>query len=211
MGSLERETGGPADADSLVIDAYRAGGGGGASGAEDVAEASVFVPGGVGDAEEAYRSPFRFSWRKLWAFTGPGFLMSLAYLDPGNLESDLQQGAYTKYQLGWVLLWATALGLLLQEMAARLGVVTGLTLAEAARAHYPLSTSYALYGFMELAIVGSDIQEVLGSAIGLNILFGLDLWIGCLITGLDTFTFLAVHHLGVLLRRLFTFTSSARG
>lgn len=123
--------------------------------------------------------------------------MSLAYLDPGNLEADLQQGAYTNYTLLWVLFWATALGLLLQEMAARLGVVTGKTLAEAARAEYPLATSYVLYAMMELAIIGSDIQEVLGSAIGLNILCGLELWVGCLVTGLDTFTFLAVHHLGV--------------
>lgn len=124
-------------------------------------------------------------------------MMSLAYLDPGNLEADLQQGAYTNYTLLWVLFWATALGLLLQEMAARLGVVTGKTLAEAARAEYPLATSYVLYAMMELAIIGSDIQEVLGSAIGLNILCGLELWVGCLVTGLDTFTFLAVHHLGV--------------
>ena len=123
--------------------------------------------------------------------------MSLAYLDPGNLEADLQQGAYTNYTLLWVLFWATALGLLLQEMAARLGVVTGKTLAEAARAEYPLATSYVLYAMMELAIIGSDVQEVLGSAIGLNILCGLELWVGCLVTGLDTFTFLAVHHLGV--------------
>jgi len=140
---------------------------------------------------------FKFSWRKLWAFTGPGWLMSLAYLDPGNLEADLQQGAYTRYSLLWVLLWATALGLLLQEMAARLGVVSGKALAEMGREVYPRRTSYMLYVMMELAIVGSDIQEVLGSAIGLNILFGVPLWLGCLVTGLDTFTFLAVHHLGV--------------
>ena len=69
---------------------------------------------------------FRFSWKKLWAFTGPGFLMSLAYLDPGNLEADLQQGAYTSYSLVWVLFWATVMGLLLQEMSARLGVVKAL-------------------------------------------------------------------------------------
>ena len=87
---------------------------------------------------------FAFSWRKLWAFTGPGWLMSLAYLDPGNLEADLQQGAYTRYQLLWVLLWATALGLLLQEMAARLGVSTGLALAEAGRKYYPRRTSVML-------------------------------------------------------------------
>ena len=66
--------------------------------------------------------PFAWSWRKFAAFAGPGWLMSLAYLDPGNPESDLQLGAYTRYSLLWVLFWATAGGLLLQEMAARLGV-----------------------------------------------------------------------------------------
>ena len=68
---------------------------------------------------------FQFSWRKLWRFAGPGWLMSLAYLDPGNLESSLQQGAYTRFSLVWVLWWATVMGLVLQEMSARLGLVTG--------------------------------------------------------------------------------------
>ena len=68
---------------------------------------------------------FRFSWRKLWRFAGPGWLMSLAYLDPGNLENNLQQGAYTRLTLVWVLWWATVTGFVLQEMSARLGLVTG--------------------------------------------------------------------------------------
>ena len=84
------------------------------------------------DAQYAEGAPlrFRFSWRKLWKFSGPGWLMSLAYLDPGNLESSLQLGAYTQYQLVWVLWWATVMGLILQEMSARLGVVTGRDLAQ---------------------------------------------------------------------------------
>merc|ERR1712185_137133 len=68
---------------------------------------------------------FRFSWRKLWRFAGPGWLMSLAYLDPGNLEGDLQQGAYTNLRLVWVLFWAHVMGFILQEMSARLGIATG--------------------------------------------------------------------------------------
>ena len=140
---------------------------------------------------------FVFSWRKLWAFTGPGWLMSLAYLDPGNLEADLQQGAYTNLQLVWVLWWSTCIGLVLQEMAARLGCVTGKDLAQVARDHFAPWQSIVLYVNMELAIIGSDIQEVIGSAIALKLLFGLPLYAGCLLTGLDTFTFLAVHYLGV--------------
>jgi len=128
---------------------------------------------------------------------GPGWVISLAYLDPGNLEADLQQGAYSNLQLVWVLWWATVAGLVLQECSSRLSVVTGMNLAECSREGYPKVKSILLYIMMELAIIGSDIQEVVGSAIAINILFGLDLWIGCLITGLDTFTFLAVHQCGV--------------
>ena len=140
--------------------------------------------------------PFAWSWRKFAAFAGPGWLMSLAYLDPGNLESDLQLGAYTRYSLLWVLFWATAGGLLLQEMAARLGVVTGETLAKCVKRAYGPRVSLLLYGAAELAIVGSDVQEVLGTATGLRILFGLPLWAGCVVTAIDTCTFFLVQRLG---------------
>ena len=103
---------------------------------------------------------FHFSWRKLLKFTGPGWLMSLAYLDPGNLESDLQQGAYTGLRLVWVLFWATVMGLMLQILAARIGVVTGRDLAETVRQEYPRWLNYFIYGMMEIAVIGSDIQEI---------------------------------------------------
>lgn len=80
---------------------------------------------------------FRFSFRKLWAFSGPGFLMSIAYLDPGNIESDLQSGTVAEFRLLWVLMWATFLGLLMQRLAARIGVVTGRHLAELCYELYP--------------------------------------------------------------------------
>ena len=133
----------------------------------------------------------------LWKFTGPGWLMSIAYLDPGNLEADLQSGAYTGYQLLWMLFWATVMGLLLQVLAARLGVVTGKNLAQMCRLEYSKPTSILLWLMTETAIIGSDIQEVLGSAIALKLLFGLPLFAGCLVTGLDTFTFLIIHAYGV--------------
>lgn len=156
-------------------------------------------------AERAYvphaDSPlvFHFSWRKLWRFAGPGWLMSLAYIDPGNLESNVQQGAYTRFDLVWVLWWATFTGLVLQEMSARLGLVTGRDLAQTVKAEYPVWISRIVYISMELAVVGSDVQEVVGSGIAFNLLsFGvLPVWVGCLITALDTFTFLAVGYLGV--------------
>lgn len=126
--------------------------------------------------------------------------MSLAYLDPGNLEADLQQGAYTGYKILWVLFWCTGLGLFLQILAARLGVTTGKDLASMCvdKKHgYSKPVAMALWICTELAIVGSDIQEVVGSAIAFRILFGFPLYVGCLITALDTFTFLGLHAFGV--------------
>jgi len=125
--------------------------------------------------------------------------MSLAYLDPGNLESDLQQGAYTGFTLVWVLWWATCMGLLLQELAARLGVVTGRDLAQNVRARYPKWLNLVVYINMEIAVIASDIQEVVGCGIAIFLLSngGIPVWIGCIITGMDTFTFLAVHYFGV--------------
>jgi natural resistance-associated macrophage protein len=86
-----------------------------------------------------------FSWKKLWAFSGPGILMSIAYLDPGNLESDLQSGAQGGYSLLWVLLWSTVIGNILQILSARLGVVTGKNLAEVCRSEFPRWVSLKLW------------------------------------------------------------------
>lgn len=150
-------------------------------------------------------SSTRFSFRKLWAFTGPGFLMSIAYLDPGNIESDLQSGAVAGFKLLWILLAATIIGLLLQRLAARLGVVTGMHLAEVCHRQYPKFPRIALWLMVELAIIGSDMQEVIGSAIALNLLSvgRIPLWGGVLITIVDTFVFLFLDKYG--LRKLEAF------
>ncbi|KAF1391492.1 hypothetical protein PFLUV_G00042690 [Perca fluviatilis] len=146
-----------------------------------------------------------FSFRKLWAFTGPGFLMSIAYLDPGNIESDLQSGATASFKLLWVLLGATVIGLLLQRLAARLGVVTGMHLAEVCNRQYPTVPRIILWLMVELAIIGSDIQEVIGCAIAFNLLSvgRIPLWAGVLITITDTFVFLFLDKYG--LRKLEAF------
>ncbi|XP_037940865.1 protein Malvolio isoform X3 [Teleopsis dalmanni] len=140
-----------------------------------------------------------FSWRKLWAFTGPGFLMSIAYLDPGNIESDLQSGAVAKYKILWVLLWATVLGLLMQRLAARLGTVTGLHLAEMCYRQYKKVPRFILWIMIEIAIIGSDMQEVIGTAIAIYLLSNkiIPLWGGTLITIVDTFTFLFLDKYGL--------------
>lgn len=144
-------------------------------------------------------NPRCFSCRKLWSFTGPGFLMSIAYLDPGNIESDLQTGAIAKYKILWVLFWSTVMGLLLQLLAARLGSVTGLNLAQVCYREYPKGPRLLLWFMMELAIIGSDIQEVIGSAIAINLLSNekIPIWAGVLITGIDTFTFLFLESAGL--------------
>ncbi|XP_021558559.1 natural resistance-associated macrophage protein 1 isoform X4 [Neomonachus schauinslandi] len=146
-----------------------------------------------------------FSLRKLWAFTGPGFLMSIAFLDPGNIESDLQAGAVAGFKLLWVLLWATVLGLLCQRLAARLGTVTGKDLGEVCRLYYPKVPRTLLWLTIELAIVGSDMQEVIGTAIAFSLLSAgrIPLWGGVLITIVDTFFFLFLDNYG--LRKLEAF------
>lgn len=128
-----------------------------------------------------------FSWKKLWLFTGPGFLMSIAFLDPGNLEGDLQAGAIAGYSLLWLLMWATAMGLLIQLLSARVGVATGRHLAELCREEYPYWASLLLWFMAELALIGADIQEVIGSAIAIQILSHgvLPLWVGVIITASD--------------------------
>ncbi|CAI5648573.1 unnamed protein product [Oreochromis niloticus] len=145
------------------------------------------------------------SLRKLWAFTGPGFLMSIAYLDPGNIESDLQSGAKAGFKLLWVLLGATIVGLLLQRLAARLGVVTGMHLAEVCNRQYHTVPRIILWLMVELAIIGSDMQEVIGCAIAFNLLSSgrIPLWGGVLITITDTFVFLFLDKYG--LRKLEAF------
>ncbi|XP_054265850.1 protein Malvolio-like isoform X3 [Macrosteles quadrilineatus] len=141
----------------------------------------------------------KFSWRKLWAFTGPGFLMSIAYLDPGNIESDLQSGTLAKYKLLWLLMSATILGLVMQRLSARLGVVTGLHLAEMCYRKYRTVPRIFLWLMTEVAIIGSDMQEVIGTAIALYLLSNklIPLWIGVLITATDTFSFLLLDRYGL--------------
>lgn len=131
--------------------------------------------------------------------------MSIAYLDPGNIESDLQSGTVAGYRLLWVLMWSTFLGLLMQRLSARIGVVTGLHLAEVCYRRYPKVPRILLWIMMEIAIIGSDMQEVIGTAIAISILSNqvVPLWAGVLITILDTFTFLFLDKYG--LRKLEAF------
>lgn len=148
---------------------------------------------------------YGFSFKKLWAFTGPGFLMSIAYLDPGNIESDLQSGAVAGFKLLWILMLAHMMGLLLQRLAARLGVVTGEHLAQLCYRSYPKIPRIILWLMIEVAIIGSDMQEVIGTAIALNLLSAgrIPLYAGVIITITDTIVFLFLDKYG--LRKLEVF------
>lgn len=132
-----------------------------------------------------------FSWKKMWQFTGPGLLMSVGFLDPGNIEGDLQAGAIGGYSLLWLMMWATVVGLLIQLLSARLGVATGRNLAKLCKEEYPYWAGLLLWVMTEVALIGADMQEVIGSAIAISILSHgvLPLWAGVLITAFDWFVF----------------------
>ena len=155
--------------------------------------------------KDGFRYCGGFSFRKLWAFSGPGFLMSIAYLDPGNIESDLQSGATAGYKLLWLLMVSTFLGLLLQRLSARLGVVSGKNLAEVCQENLPRFPRYVLWLMIEIAIIGSDMQEVIGTAIAFYLLSlkHIPLWAGVLITICDTFFFLFLDKYGLRKLELF--------
>lgn len=142
---------------------------------------------------------YKFSWRKLWAFTGPGFLMSIAYLDPGNIESDLKSGSIAEYRLLWLLCLSTCFGLFVQILAARIGTVTGLHLAELCQRKFPVVPRLMLWITSEIAIIGSDMQEVIGTAISIYLLSRgyIPPYVGVLITIADTLTFLFVDKYGL--------------
>ncbi|KAI8088653.1 natural resistance-associated macrophage protein-domain-containing protein [Halteromyces radiatus] len=147
-----------------------------------------------------------FSWKKLLKYTGPGWLMAIAYLDPGNLESDLQAGSIAGYKLLWLLFWCHVAGLAIQTLAIRLGVVTGKHLAQHVRQSYNRPTGIIIWMFTQSAIIGSDIQEIVGTAIALRIIFGFSIWVGVLITATDTFLFMFLQQYGVRKIELFFIT-----
>src|SRR5919205_3190161 len=124
-------------------------------------------------------------WRRMFAFAGPAYLVSVGYMDPGNWATDLEGGARFGYQLLWVLVMSNLMAILLQTLSARLGIVAGRDLAQACRETYPRAISAALWVLCEIAIAACDLAEVLGAAIGLNLLFGIPLLGGVLLTSLD--------------------------
>jgi len=135
-------------------------------------------------------------WRKLLAFSGPGYLVAVGYMDPGNWATDLAGGSQFGYTLLSVILLSNLMAILLQALCARLGIVTGRDLAQACRDHYSRRVSFVLWVLCEVAICACDLAEVIGSAIALNLLFGLPLIWGVCITALDVLAVLYLQNKG---------------
>src|SRR5947209_14902075 len=135
-------------------------------------------------------------WRKLMAFSGPGFLVAVGYMDPGNWATDLAGGAKFGYSLLAVIMVSNFMAILLQYLCIKLGVATGRDLAQACRDHYSTPTVWFLWILCELAIAACDLAEVVGSAIGLQLLFGIPLVWGCGITALDVLAVLYLQNKG---------------
>jgi manganese transport protein len=135
-------------------------------------------------------------WRKLLAFSGPGFLVAVGYMDPGNWATDIAGGSRFAYQLISVLMISNLMAILVQALAARLGIATQHDLAQACKAHYSARTNITLWVFCEIAIAACDLAEVIGSAIALNLLFNIPLLVGVCLTALDVLAILYLQHKG---------------
>jgi manganese transport protein len=145
-------------------------------------------------------------WKQIFSFFGPAYLISVGYMDPGNWATDIAGGSRFGYRLLWVLLMSNLMALLLQGLSARLGIVRGRDLAQANREAYPRLVNFCLYILAEIAITACDLAEVLGMAIGIQLLTGLPLIYGVSITALDTFLLLFLQKLGM--RRMEVFILS---
>lgn len=136
-------------------------------------------------------------WRGIMAFIGPAYLVSVGYMDPGNWATDIAGGSAFGYKLIWVLLMSNLIAVLLQSLSARLGIVRGMDLAQASKNAYPKWANIPLYILAEIAIAACDLAEIVGMAIGLNLLFGLPLIWGICLTALDTLLLLLLLHKGM--------------
>lgn len=164
----------------------------------------LFKPGWIRERGDAALSdvhasvavPKRAGWGKLFAFMGPGYLVAVGYMDPGNWATSLAAGSRFGYTLLTVALLSNIMAIILQALCARLGVATGRDLAQACRDSYPRWVSLPLWFLAEAAICATDLAEVIGTAIGLNLLFGIPLEIGVVLTALDVFLVLGLQKLG---------------
>ncbi len=140
----------------------------------------------LSEVHNSVETTHKKGWRRIFAFLGPAYLISVGYMDPGNWATDIAGGSQFGYKLVWVLLMSNLIALLLQSLSARLGIVKGLDLAQASRLAYPEWANYPLYILAQIAIIACDLAEIIGMAIGLHLLFGIPMIWGISITVLDT-------------------------
>src|ERR1700758_3799857 len=175
-------------------------------GATPVARVSVLTPS-LPEAHRTIPIASGLSWfRKILAFAGPGYLVAVGYMDPGNWATDIGGGAKFGYALLSVVLLSNLMAMVLQALSAKLGIVTGRDLAQACRETYSRRVSFALWIVCEIAIAACDLAEVLGSAVALKLLFGLPLIFGVLITAFDVLIVLALQGRGFRLIEAFVVT-----
>jgi manganese transport protein len=151
----------------------------------------------LGEVHSSINTHKRKGWKRIFAFLGPAYLVSVGYMDPGNWATDLAGGSQFGYKLIWVLLMSNLIALLLQSLSARLGIVRGLDLAQASKNAYPKWANYPLWILAEISIAACDLAEIVGMAIGLNLLFGLPLIWGVSITVFDTLLLLLLMKRGM--------------
>ena len=158
---------------------------------------SRIQPRSLSDVHESVATDQIAIWKRILAFSGPAYLISVGYMDPGNWASDLVGGAGFGYKLLWVLVMSNLMAILLQTLSARLGIVTGRDLAQACRETYPRAVNLSLWFLCEIAIVACDLAEVLGAAIALNLLFHMPLLAAVIVTSLDTLLVLGFQKAGI--------------
>jgi manganese transport protein len=151
----------------------------------------------LAEVHQSVETNKRTGWRRILSFIGPAYLVSVGYMDPGNWATDLAGGSQFGYQLIWVLLMSNLIALLLQSLSSRLGIVRGLDLAQASKNTYPKWVNIPLFVLAQTAIIACDLAEIIGMAIGLQLLFDLPLLYGISITILDTFVLLFLMNKGM--------------
>src|ERR1700761_87914 len=160
----------------------------------------------LGDVHSSVSTENKIGWRKLLAFVGPAYLISVGYMDPGNWATDIAGGSAFGYRLIWVLFASNLIALLLQSLSARLGIVRGLDLAQASKNAYPRFVNFCLYILAQIAVIACDLAEIIGMAIGLQLLFHLPLIWGVSLTLTDTVLMLFLMNKGM--RKLEAFIMS---
>jgi manganese transport protein len=129
-------------------------------------------------------------------FMGPAFIASVAYIDPGNFATNIQGGSQFGYKLLWVIVASNLMAMLVQTIAAKLGIATGLNLAEQCRIHFPRTVVFSMWALMEIVAMATDLAEFLGAAVGFNLLFGIPLWVAGILTAIATFLILGLERFG---------------